>query len=270
MVRNEEEVDEAVADAQKKGAVTVKLYGQIHPAIAQRLVSASRRAGLATACHPLSYSAIDLGVDSIEHVSSVLESCLPGTPFTFASRAALDVDGREVRAAIQTLLKNGTAVCPTLTLIGPGWLVDDGIHPDVETVPEKLREYWERANASRQMGDRATREIMWNKCRALTLSLFRAGVPLLVGTDAPCRFMIPGWTMHGEMELFVNCGIPPSAVLTAATVNGAKVLRQDRLGVIDAGKIADLVILDGNPLLDIRNTRKIAAVIHRGRLVRNK
>jgi imidazolonepropionase-like amidohydrolase len=108
---------------------------------------------------------------------------------------------------------------------------------------------------------------MWKNCRALTLLLYRSGVPLIVGTDAPCDFLTPGWSMHREMEMLVDVGIPPSEVLKGATVNGAKVLRQDRLGVIDAGKIADLVILDGNPLVDIRNTRKIIAVIHRGRLV---
>jgi hypothetical protein len=188
-------------------------------------------------------------------------------PFTFASRAGVDIEGREVKAAVESLLKNGTAVCPTLCVVGPGWLVDRATHPDLEKAPDRLREYWQRPLARRQWGEPAARAAMWKNCRALTLLLYRSGVPLIVGTDAPCDFLVPGWSMHREMEMMVDVGIPPAEVLKGATVNGAKVLRQDRLGVIDAGKIADLVILDGNPLADIRNTRKIVAVIHRGRLV---
>ena len=95
--------------------------------------------------------------------------------------------------------------------------------------------------------------------------LHKAGVPLLVGTDAPEPYCPPGYALHQEMELLVASGLTPAAVLQAATMNNARALKQqDRLGSVAAGKLADMVILDADPTADIRNTRKIARVIHGG------
>jgi hypothetical protein len=273
LVRTDEEIEEAVADAKAKGVVTVKIYGQLHPVLAQRLATAAKKAGLGTACHPAFYSAVPLATDSIEHASSVLDGCLPpGKSFTFANAAAIDLNSLEVRVAIETMRRNGTALCPTLLAIGPGWRLMDNEalreHPDNRIIPKGLQRHWERTrtNGNLQPGERVFREAYWKRCQALTLAVHQAGVPLIVGSDAPWAFLPPGLSMHREMELLVSIGIPPAEVLKGATINGAKVLRQNRLGAIGAERIADLLILDGNPLADIRNTRKIVAVIHRGRL----
>jgi Amidohydrolase family len=274
LVRTEEEIAEAISDAKKSGAVTVKIYGQLHPVLAQHLVSEAKRAGILTACHPAGYAPFALPVDSIEHSSSILENCLPpNVAFTFATLARIDLEGREVTAAIQAIKRNGTAVCPTLLAIGPGWRLmdDEGLRevPELADMPAKLRSYWERTRQrqSLQPGDRVYRQQFWKKCQALTLELYRDGVPLIVGSDSPCAFLPPGSTMHREMEMLVRVGIPPAEVLNGATVNGAKILRQDSLGVIAVGKVADLVILNGDPLADISNTRKINAVIYHGRVL---
>ncbi|HEX2534966.1 MAG TPA: amidohydrolase family protein [Chitinophagaceae bacterium] len=101
--------------------------------------------------------------------------------------------------------------------------------------------------------------------------LYRSGAPMLIGTDAPMLTLVPGFSLHQEMEYWVNTGIPPSKVLRAATMNAAAFLGwQERLGSVKQGKEADLLLLEGNPLLDIRNTRKIAAVFIRGRLLLKK
>lgn len=274
LVRTDEEVSEVIADAKKSGAVTLKIYGQLHPVLARRLVSEAKRAGISTACHPAWYAPFSLPVDTIEHTSSILENCMPpGVQFSFAAAAQIDLEGREITGAIEAIKKNGTAVCPTLLAIGPGWRLidDDGLRevPELADMPAKIRSCWERTRQRQnlQAADRAQRQQFWRKCQALTLELYRAGVPLIVGSDSPCAFLPPGSTMHREMEMLVRVGIPPVEVLNAATVNGAKVLRQDSLGVIAAGKVADLVILNGDPLADISNTRKIAAVIYHGRVL---
>ena len=99
----------------------------------------------------------------------------------------------------------------------------------------------------------------------LTGRLYRAGVELLVGTDTPVQFCPPGFALHQELELLVESGLTPAAALTAATRNNARSLGQSaQLGSIEAGKLADLVILDADPLADIRNTRKIYRVIRAG------
>ena len=95
--------------------------------------------------------------------------------------------------------------------------------------------------------------------------MYRAGVPLLVGTDAPG--VAPGWSAHEEMRLFVMAGLPPSAALRAATLEPARWLgTTDSLGTIERGRRADVVLLDADPLADIRNTLRIRAVIADGRL----
>ena len=95
--------------------------------------------------------------------------------------------------------------------------------------------------------------------------LFRAGVPLLVGTDAPEPQVTPGFSLHQELELLVESGMTPAAALAAATLQNATALGQaDQLGSIAPDKLADLVLLDANPLDDIRHTRQIDLVIRGG------
>lgn len=92
-------------------------------------------------------------------------------------------------------------------------------------------------------------------------------MPLLVGTDAPEPYVVPGASLHQEMELMVESGVPPAAVLAAATLGNARALKQENLiGSLEAGKEADIVILDHDPLADIRRTRSIHAVIRSGRI----
>jgi imidazolonepropionase-like amidohydrolase len=95
-----------------------------------------------------------------------------------------------------------------------------------------------------------------------------AGVKFMAGTDAPNPFVIPGQSLHDELELLVQAGFTPMEALQSATRNPAEYLgRLDTLGTVEQGKIADLLLLDGNPLEDINNTRKILAIILRGKLL---
>jgi imidazolonepropionase-like amidohydrolase len=93
----------------------------------------------------------------------------------------------------------------------------------------------------------------------------RAGVPLLAGTDEPNPWVIPGFSLHDELALLVHGGLTPLQALQAATINPARFLgATDSLGVVAPGKLADLVLLDADPLVDIHNTTRIAAVFTAG------
>ncbi len=94
----------------------------------------------------------------------------------------------------------------------------------------------------------------------------QAGVELLTGTDLGPSLFVPGFSLHDELEHLVDAGLRPIDALRAATRNPARWLKQADLGTIEAGKLADMVLLDGNPLDDIRNTRKIQAVVARGKV----
>jgi imidazolonepropionase-like amidohydrolase len=97
--------------------------------------------------------------------------------------------------------------------------------------------------------------------------LKNAGVKLLAGTDMPQAFVYPGFSLHDELALLVQSGLTPLEALRTATYNPAEFLGAlDSLGTVAQGKLADLVLLDADPLADIHNTRRISAVIANGRV----
>jgi imidazolonepropionase-like amidohydrolase len=99
----------------------------------------------------------------------------------------------------------------------------------------------------------------------------RAGVELLAGTDMPKPFLLPGFSLQDELVLLVEAGLTPIEAIKTATINPARFLgKAKELGTVEKGKLADLVLLDANPLSDIRNTQKINAVVVNGRLLDRK
>jgi imidazolonepropionase-like amidohydrolase len=104
----------------------------------------------------------------------------------------------------------------------------------------------------------------------LTHALNEAGVPILAGTDSPDPYVIPGFSLHDELALLVQSGLTPAQALRTATYNAALFLGKSESGAAQKGMIADLVLLDANPLVDIHNTRKISAVILGGKLFSRK
>jgi imidazolonepropionase-like amidohydrolase len=102
----------------------------------------------------------------------------------------------------------------------------------------------------------------------MTLAMFRAGVPFMAGTDTAAGVHVfPGFSLHEELALFVKAGLTPLQALQTATLNPAKFMNRtaDAMGTVERGKLADLVLLDANPLEDIANTQKIRGVVLAGR-----
>ena len=98
--------------------------------------------------------------------------------------------------------------------------------------------------------------------------MFRAGVRILPGTDAPLRNSPPGFGLHEELAIFARAGLSPFEILRIATLEPARYLEMlDSAGTVAPGKLADLVLLDANPLRDIRNARRVAMVVANGRLI---
>jgi hypothetical protein len=122
-----------------------------------------------------------------------------------------------------------------------------------------------------QVAERKLYPFDWNKLAPFVLQDLRdmhaAGMPFMAGTDLAIAFVYPGFSLHDELQLMVKkLGLTPMEALAAATTQPARFFHmQDSLGTIEAGKIADLLLLDANPLEDISNTRKINALILDGR-----
>jgi imidazolonepropionase-like amidohydrolase len=111
-------------------------------------------------------------------------------------------------------------------------------------------------------------QYLWPKVLQLAKMLYDKGVPILSGTDIPNFDLVPGASLHHELELLVEAGIPPLEVIKIATKNGAQALDIDEeTGTIEPGKQADMIVLSENPLDDISNTKKIEAVINNGQLM---
>jgi imidazolonepropionase-like amidohydrolase len=227
---------------------------KLEPAIYTAIIDEAHKRGLRVAVHATGLSdakeLLRAGVDIFAHMIS------------------------EVDDELLALFKEHPNVAVLTALAGPHralhapWL--DPVHPlIIETVrPEQIRRLQARFPL-RNPDERARARTAWDKLAAGIKRLSDAGVAIGTGTDGGGQQgdQFIGWTMHTELENLVMAGIPSSNVLVAATKTAAAILGLDDLGMVAPGKSADFVVLDANPLDDITNTRRIAAVYLRGRAV---
>jgi len=180
-------------------------------------------------------------------------------------------DPNRCRKLLAQFAEKGTWQVPTLFLVASAHFRPDTMRSVRETlryVPAANREPWERdaaapiaPNDGRGGGDAQAKWYV-----DLVHELKAAGVGILAGTDISNPWMVPGFSLHEEMQALVAAGLTAHEALQAATVQPARYFEAtDSLGAVARGRIADLVLLDGNPVLDIRNTRRIRAVILNGR-----
>lgn len=175
-------------------------------------------------------------------------------------------------AAIEAFRRHGVAVAPDLVayhhVVHADEILADSAR--MRLVPEAIRSSWERwAREEMAEGMRSIlRPILPLELDNVRI-LNEAGVTLLAGTDVGVPFQVPGISLHVELERLVEAGLTPLEALRTATLNPAHVLGMiDSLGTVEPGKLADLVLLGANPLEEIRNARRIRAVVVDGELLR--
>lgn len=199
--------------------------------------------------------ASDSGQRSLEHEDDLMRVCAG------RSRSICD-------SVTRTLARNKTAVTPTLVKYQPLAHMFDSVstHPELaKYVPGLVKGGWIKRASSVAKGDSMSVRSYFSFDR--TRQLHVAGVKLLAGTDTPQPFVFPGFSLHDELGLLVRAGLTPLEALQTATINPAEFFgMQGALGTVEKGKVADLVLLDANPLENIANTKRIAAVIANGRL----
>jgi imidazolonepropionase-like amidohydrolase len=186
----------------------------------------------------------------------------------------LDLDGPAVDSLILALREQRVSVDPTLVAYHTKFWWRDSIYqrdPDAALVPEVLENWRVLGMHTRDWTaeefDRA--QAAWPKMLALVARMQREGVHLTTGSDLGSPWVIPGVALHQELALLVSAGIPPVDVLRLATRNGAEALgRLGATGTVEQGKRADLIVLEADPLRDIRNTRRVRYVVLGGRIFR--
>ena len=256
---------------------------KIHPGLSQdafaALVATAQAEGMAFAGHVTAsvglFASLDAGQQTIDHLDGFLEVLVPPEkldnrpPNWFASDLALHVDETRIPALIAALKESGTAVIATETLMEnvAGDLAQMQAREEVAYLPANLRRNY--ARAVENLGARFTPEsaaAFLTLRKRLLREAFEAGVPVLLGADAPQIFNVPGFATHRELESTVAAGISPFDALTTATVAPARFFGQTaQWGSIAPGRDADLVVLREDPLQDISRTRSIDAVMVRGR-----
>lgn len=251
---------------------TLKIYVGTERAVGRRVIDEGHKHGFVVAGHLGRYATPDAvrdGIDTLEHIFTVADFARDVAD----DRHSFDPRSDATKQLVDLIAASGTAVDPTLMVFwGTLFFVDipEVIeHPDNHLVPKRLRDYWLSDNPRRLLGSAsgplAVRERTFARYQELVGMLHRAGVPILVGTDAPEPQVTPGASLHHEMEFLVASGMSAPEVLAAATLGNARSLREEkRIGAVEPGMFADLVVLQGDPTAAIQNSRLIQAVIRGG------
>lgn len=284
-----------VRSRKQKGADFIKVYNQLSRDVYFAIVDEANKQHISFAGHlPISVSAdeaSDAGQKSIEHLTRILPACSSreseirreladtskdliaarGAGFRADGEAVASYDSQKASALFERFRRNGTWQCPTLVQLrkfvhsGDTAFIND---QRLQYIPAAVRGRWRDALTGPLAEFAPYAKQSFPKQIELVGMMHAAGVPILAGTDSGWGnpYTFAGFSLHDELGLLVEAGLSPLEALQAATLNPAKFLSREKdLGTVEKGKLADLVLLDANPLENIDNTRKIAAVIINGR-----
>ena len=282
---------QAVQRTQQDGYDFVKVYSSLSREVFFALADEAKKRRIPFAGHVPDRvrveEASDAGQKSIEHLTGLLLAVssqetelrrefgaamkLPATERaarlrSLGVRVLESQDAAKAAALFAKLKANGTWQVPTfpvLRLLEP----EDATDPRLKYMPAPMRAGWaRRATEQRAPEEIAHQRNVFQRRLELVGEMHRAGVGILAGSDSQNPYSFPGFSLHDDLEWLVKAGLSPLAALQAATRNPAAYLeRLQDFGAVEKAKMADLVLLDADPLQDIRNARRIAAVVSGGR-----
>ena len=256
-VTTEEEVREEVRNQAAASVDYIKLYVGLKPELVKAAVDEAHRQGIKVIGHLYLTSwteAANLGIDFLTHGTPVSPFLLPEKEQVIFNRTGggafdhtlwldlVNLNSTEIKNMIDSLIQNHIPVDPTLNVY--------------------------EAILVRHSSADPQNEQRWSKVLQLTKMMHDRGVKILSGTDIPNFELVPGESLHHELELLVEAGINTSDVIEIATKNGAEALDlMNQTGNLEPGKQADILILSANPLEDIKDTKEIETVISNGRII---
>lgn len=196
----------------------------------------------------------------------------PAAAFARYARVLDSYDAGKCRELAAEFVAHNVWQTPTLIRLRTMEFGDDPTYvndANLRYVARQNRELWlsvaEQFHGAVGAPARAELKRLFAAQLALTKLFYDQHVPMMAGSDLGGGFVVAGYGLHQEFDLLAQAGLPPLAILQMTTLNGAKFLHREQLmGTVDAGKVADLVLLDGNPLASVANLHRINAVVHDG------
>ncbi|MFP2995397.1 amidohydrolase family protein [Spongiivirga sp. MCCC 1A20706] len=296
---------EAVAKEMHKldsiGVDLFKAYEMLSPEQLVKIVEIANKKGLKVTGHiPLSMDAIsasNAGMHSIEHMRNLDVSMAFNWRELWEQRTKMLAEGAykqggDLRSSIHkaqqeiainnydeeranevlaVLKKNDTWQVPTLvlnTLFTGQYFANEDYQKSYEYLPDSIGAYWQKRSIVLQkfpISDFRKKYDDWNL--KMVKKIHDTGIPIMAGTDSPIAYLTPGRSLHEELAVLVKAGLSPKEALKTATLNPAKYFNlDDELGLIKENYLADLLILDANPLEKIGNTLSINSVIRNGKI----
>lgn len=275
---------EAVRKQIKAGVDQIKVYSRLETDVFLAIVDESHKHGVKPVGHvPESVyieDAAAVGQRSCEHLFGFgkviakllgepvkLETGGMGTDVEYFMRLD-EVNKKELEKVLHEIRDSGMAVCPTILVLKHGAHMKEilaGDYPRLEYVSSMIKGIWKMFwGLSEQNTELAGK--VWPYMQKFLYELHLAEVTLMVGTDLLFPGIIAGYSVHEEMELWQEAGLPPAEILRSASIVPAEFLGLDNnIGTVSEGKTASLVLVRANPLEDIRNADKIEGVFLRGR-----
>lgn len=288
-VVTDEDVQSALDSLESIQADYVKMYdGNLSKEIYYAIIREAEQRGLQTTGHmPMSadiIEAAELGLDGTEHMFYALKEASPladslteaGLGYGMVDDLVRSYDPVLAEQAYQKLAEKDFFITPTQYIgkvLSELLITDHSSDSTLKYIPSGIQEtYQMRLNRAKRGGENYTKSSMAEEkvFMSMVAPMYRSGIYVLAGSDCgPFNsFTYPGHSIHEELRLFVEeAGLTPQEALTTSVVHGPKFFGlEDEYGSIGKGKFADLLILNGNPLEDISNTRAINSVIAKGRL----
>jgi len=268
-----EETRGVVRALKEVGADCIKVHRRMERNAYLAAIDEAKKLGIPLVGHiPMTVTpeeASEAGQATIEHVATLFEG-------TFSAALANE---HEIAGAIRRfrvdgagqlfarLVKNHTVFDPTLAPYQP---LDPSAPPDPNSryVARSQLEEWKQKVPSLSAAEFEEAKQTFAEFKEIVRQAHRAGVTIVTGTDLAGP-RVPGFPLHDELAMLVECGLTPIQALQAATITSARTVgKGNDFGAVEPGKVADLVVLDANPLDDIHNTRRIFAVVFGGKLLR--
>jgi imidazolonepropionase-like amidohydrolase len=255
------------------GFQQMKIYSSVKLEEVKVIADEAHRLGMTVTGHVpeglTAYQVIEAGQDQINHIGYIADIMHAPFPADMSrddkrkATANIDLESAEAEKALAFLTDHHTVVDPTIALFEfftattakPPASFEPGVNKIAPELAEQLTDVGPPTERSQ------TIEKIFEKELAIVGALHRAGIPVVAGTDQT----VPGYSLHREIELYVQAGFTPMEAIQAATIVPARVMGLDReSGTLERGKRGDLILIDGNPLEDIHNTRNVEFVITNG------